>query len=101
VEKLLDALHLNYESEWDEFAPWTLDCWLPEWWAAIEVDGPSHSKTKDVRRDEDLLTRYGVKVLHLDVRGYFDPAYATKRVLAFIQESAQDARERRRTWQVV
>jgi len=96
VERILDRLGLSYSSEYTEFAPYSLDLFLSEWWAAIEVDGPTHSRAKDARRDEDLLRRYGVKVLHLPTDMSVEHVEIT--VLAFIKHSAKDARERRQMW---
>lgn len=94
VERILDRLGISYQSEHGEFRPYSLDVWLPEWWAALEVDGPTHSKVKDAKRDADLLTRYGVKVLHLPTNE-MGLEHLEITILSFIKHVAKDAQERR------
>lgn len=96
VERILDRMRVNYESEYAEFAPYSLDIWLPEWWCAIEVDGPTHSKAKDTKRDDTLLKEHGVKVLHLPTD--MNAAHIEITILAFIKHSSRTARERRQVW---
>lgn len=95
VEKVLDKMRINYESEWEEFQPYSLDVWIPEFWCAVEIDGPTHSKRKDALRDEALLAGHGVEVLHLDAED-ISVEQVEFAVMAFIIRVAPTKAERKR-----
>lgn len=98
VEKILDELNLNYESE-RYFAPYTVDIYLPEWHLAIEVDGPFHSKEKDIVRDEWLKERYGIIVHRIDVKKPWITSGNTKEnIIKFIEEFSPTFYERKVIW---
>lgn len=97
VERILDKLKISYMSEHAEFPPYALDIYLPEVHAAIEVDGPTHSKAKDKKRDGNLLASYGVPVLHLPVEE-FSPQHLEITILSFIKHSGKSAGERKLAW---
>lgn len=94
IEKILDEMGLSYMSE-QPFPPYTADIYLPEWHLVIEVDGPYHSKTKDQIRDKWLKARYGLEILHLDVKNWLTRKKAETKITAFIDEHADTATKRK------
>ena len=73
--KVIDALNfegIDHLDEWElgvEGEQFELDCYLPNYHAAIEADGPSHGMRgkKDARRDALLLT-IGIPTLRISWR---------------------------------
>lgn len=95
IEKILDNMGLSYMSE-QPFPPYTVDIYFTEWHLAIEVDGPYHSKTKDQIRDKWLKARYGLEVLHLDVKkNWLKRVKAETRILEFITLHADSTAKRK------
>ena len=48
------------------FPPYFVDCYIQELHLAFEADGkPWHSRKKDALRDENLMKKYNLPVLHL------------------------------------
>ena len=47
------------------FPPWTVDLFLPDFHAAIEIDGPQHEKKRDEERDEELLQVYELPIFRI------------------------------------
>ena len=96
VERILDGMKVSYLSEHTEFAPYSLDLYLGEYHAAVEVDGPTHSRAKNAKRDGHLLAEYGVPVLHLGTNETVE--VVQDEVRKFIAEHAPTAKERKHAW---
>lgn len=47
---------------------YSIDIYLPHLHTAVEVDGPYHSKAKDKKRDETLLTRHAMPTVRIPTR---------------------------------
>ena len=57
-----------------EFPPYRVDLYLPRYHAAVEVDGPLHTREKDEERDENLLAEYRLPVHHIPAAEATRPA---------------------------
>lgn len=99
VEKALDKMGVHYQSEVDTFPPYQLDLYLPDHHVCIEVDGPAHLKRKDAVRDQWMLERYGVPTLRIKAKGQWQSqAHLEESIMAFLEETSQDYKERRNIW---
>lgn len=94
VEKLLDKIGISYMSE-HPFLPYTVDIYLPEFYAAVEIDGPLHSKTKDHVRDQFLDAYYHLPVLRLEANIWDSSKAIQDKIIAFIEEHAYTAADRK------
>jgi very-short-patch-repair endonuclease len=66
------------------FPPFQVDIYVPDYHAAIEVDGPQHQKGRDAKRDAILFERYFLKVFRV-------PSDATaERAREYIHANLQD-----------
>ena len=64
--KVLRLLARHYGAmEEVEFPPYRVDIYLPDYHAAVEVDGPRHSPKQDGVRDSYLLHLYRLPVLRV------------------------------------
>lgn len=98
VEALLDGLGISYVSECEDFQPYSIDIFLPEWHLAIEVDGPYHTPKGDKQRDA-VLKAIGVETLRL--KGTMTAATRTAtqtKMVDFIQEHALTTKMRKAMW---
>lgn len=91
---MLDDLRVSYISECEDFPPYQLDLYLPEWHLCVEVDGPTHGRysAKDRERDDVLKERYGIITLRIptdSVTGASEP------ILSFIERHAETAATRK------
>jgi very-short-patch-repair endonuclease len=86
---------LSYQSE-HEFPPYAVDVYLGEFHAALEIDGPGHSRTKDAKRDSRLWEAYRLAVLHLPTD--LAPDRVKAMVLSFVEDMGPSARERKSYW---
>ncbi len=48
-----------------DFPPYRADCYLPEYHALVEIDGPQHSEKADRKRDRELSRVYSLYVFHI------------------------------------
>lgn len=94
VEKILDKMGISYMSE-HPLPPYTVDIWLPEFYAAIEVDGPLHSKAKDEVRDGYLELYYRVPTLRLTAKVWQKTKHIEDQIVSFIEEQAYTAGDRK------
>ncbi len=62
----ISAMGLEYMEEYP-VGPYSLDVWLPEMQLGVELDGPDHSKQRDRRRDDVLLTSWDIMVVRFKV----------------------------------
>ena len=99
VESYLDESGISYLSE-QEFSPYTVDIYLPEWHLGIEVDGPFHTKTKDKIRDQWLEERYGLLLIRLDMKFWRSKQYINDNILAFIEKYADTCIDRKSQWRL-
>lgn len=86
---------VGYLSECTDFRPVSLDIYLPEWHLAVEVDGPLHAPRLDAERDAMMLEMYGIHTLRIPIK---DAVWCDKAILAFIEEHAETAAERKSIW---
>lgn len=99
VEKALNKMGIEYQSEVGIFPPYLLDIFLPEYHLCIEVDGLGHRKKHDKVRDEWMLERYGVATLRIRARGAWQSQSSLEtKILAFLEEQAPSYEERRNIW---
>ncbi len=56
------GLRLLYEID---FPPYRVDVYLPDFHAAVEVDGPKHSEVADYKRDRELDKTYRLRVFRI------------------------------------
>lgn len=99
VEKVLKKMGIGFISENDEFLPYKLDLYLPDYHAAIEVDGPSHSNKKDKARDTWMLERYFVPTMRIRARGPWQSQdRLEKLILEFLTENSEDIEDRKIKW---
>jgi very-short-patch-repair endonuclease len=90
---------VSFISENDEFPPYRLDLYLPDYHAAIEVDGPSHSRKKDGVRDTWMLERYFVPTLRIKARGpWQSQEKLNKQIIEFLMIHSLDTEERKINW---
>ena len=102
VERQLDALGIAYESEFRNFEPYRVDIYISEAYAYIEVDGPSHSRSKDKKRDDWLQERYNLRGLHLDFatsRDIWNAENIRIAVVNFLEIVTPSAQQRRGEYQ--
>ena len=85
---------IGYMEEID-FPPYRVDCYLPDWHAVIEVDGPQHSMREIHKRDRALDEIYGLPVFHIGSGSANRPDLWMPGLLVFLTYSALDALERR------
>lgn len=99
VEEVLSNMGISFMTEHDEFQPYTLDSFLPEWHLAIEVDGPSHHEKKNRARDEWLKQRYGIETLRIKTKGpWSSKAKLEAEIMAFIEAHSETVKERKSIW---
>lgn len=99
VESVLEELGISFFTEHDEFPPYRLDNYLPEFHLAVETDGPSHSARKDQVRDEWLKQRYGIETLRIKTKGaWSSKAKLEATIMAFIREHSDTVKERKQIW---
>lgn len=94
VEQILDKMGVSYLSEYP-FPPYVVDIYLPEWRLAIEVDGPLHSKTKDVVRDGYLAAWYRVPTLRISAKIWQNTKTIESKILTFIEEQSESTDDRK------
>lgn len=64
AEYWISELGIQYQSE-IPFPPYQVDIYIPDCHVAIEIDGPFHMRKHDERRDEELMTIYGLPVIRI------------------------------------
>lgn len=76
--------------------PYKLDCYLPEFHAGIEADGPGHSKSRDQRRSNVILDNYAIPLLHLaTVVVELNENYVRQAIQEFVRDFTDDVPERK------
>lgn len=99
VERLLDLMMVSYEPEMP-FHPYHIDIYLTEWHIGVEIDGPFHNKTADKRRDAELLERYGLPILRLDMaKSYMTQPEIMDAILTALDEHCPSTDDRKAIWQ--
>lgn len=97
VESILDKMDISYESE-QEFPPYAVDIYLPEWHVAIEVDGPFHTKSKDLVRDKYLEKFYKLPVRRLNSTRWQQKGKIKQLITQFIELHCEDVATRKEVW---
>jgi very-short-patch-repair endonuclease len=77
-----------------EFPPYRVDCYLPAYHAAIEVDGAQHSARADRKRDRELNAEYSLYVFHVSADNAKTPDKWLESLAAFLGY-AQPTRDER------
>ncbi len=85
VSKRIERLGISVQDE-IPFPPYTVDIYLPEYHAAVEIDGPHHSETKDTLRDQRLWEEYRLYVLRIDIGEAKKASHVKKIVIEFVGE---------------
>ncbi len=94
VEGILDDMGISYMSE-EPFPPYKIDILLPEFWVAIEVDGPFHSKNKDRIRDQFILEYFYLPIMRINAKKWLQREWLKKEITEFIEEWAETSEERK------
>ena len=96
MEQIIEDLGLDYVSECEDFPPYQLDIYIPEWHLDIEVDGPNHTPKHDAERTALLQSRYGIESLHITMKEMaLGRAVVDERLLSFFESYADTADERK------
>lgn len=95
VERILSQMSIMYESE-SPFPPYSVDIYLGEFHAGLEIDGPHHSAKKDGIRDANLLREYFLPVMHIPTDLPVEDV--KKSVITFIELVAESTEERKKAW---
>ena len=69
------------------FPPKTVDIYLPEYHAAVEIDGPQHSLHADQKRDDFLMSKYALPVFHVGADMAGTPFMITRLLEAVLRVS--------------
>ncbi|HXK36366.1 MAG TPA: hypothetical protein VJ553_02195, partial [Candidatus Paceibacterota bacterium] len=77
-----------------DFPPYRVDCYLPDFHAALEVDGPQHSERERVERDDELMRAYSLPVFHLSTDLADAPDEWIPRLREFLLCTQKDLDER-------
>lgn len=102
VEGVLKKLQIMFYSEHNEFSPYRVDIYLPDYHLAIEVDGPLHSPNKDAVRDQWLLERYFLPTLRIKTKGPWSRfSKLEKEIVEFLEEHDPTSPERKRLWRTM
>lgn len=77
-----------------EFPPYRVDVYLPEYHAAVEVDGVQHGPTADARRDRRLDEDYSLPVFHIRAGDSRRPALWMPLLALFLKQAASSKDDR-------
>src|SRR5688572_7405493 len=94
IEAILDEMGLSYLSE-EPFPPYVVDILLPEFWVAIEVDGPFHSKTKDKIRDAWILEYFNIPIMRINSKIWQQKDFIKKQIIEFLEDWADSSELRK------
>jgi len=79
------------------FSPYTVDIYLPDFHAVIEVDGPQHSRAADQKRDLTLNSVYNLLIFHVNAADAYQPTPAARLardIRQFLDKALLDAEDR-------
>jgi len=85
VSSRIERLGISVQDE-IPFPPYTVDIYLPEYHAAVEIDGPHHNAKKDDLRDYKLWQEYRLYTLRIDIGEAKKASKVKKMVLEFVDE---------------
>lgn len=94
VETILDEMGLSFLSE-ESFPPYTVDVLLPEFWVALEIDGPFHSRNKDKIRDRFILEYFYLPIMRINANVWLKKDFIKKHITEFIEDWADSSDERK------
>lgn len=94
-------MQIRFLSEDEEFPPYRVDLYLPDYHAVIEVDGPSHNRKKDSVRDAWLEQRYYLPTLRIKAKGPWSSQTKLENTIwEFLKEQKESFQERKTNWLV-
>ena len=85
VSKRIERLGISVRDE-VPFPPYTVDIYLDEYHAVVEIDGPHHNETKDDLRDQRLWEEYRLYTLRIDIGEAKKDSHVKKMVIKFLEE---------------
>lgn len=89
---------LSFISE-EPFPPYQVDILLPEFWVALEADGPYHRSKHDKSRDEYLDAYYGIRILRIsNIEIWSRKTKVKQDIISFLESEADTAQERKAKW---
>ena len=91
--KLIEIIGVELIEEVD-FPPYRVDCYLPDYHIAVEIDGPQHTKPADLKRDLFLMREYKLPVLHITEPELKNKIYFRETLLYFIEDWNKTVEER-------
>ena len=89
----LESYGIELQDEVD-FPPYRVDIYLSKYHLALEADGPDHHAKATLERDEELLARYHLPVMHVTEELFKNKRLLTSRLLGFMVECQKTAVER-------
>lgn len=100
--EFISILLQNYYSVSSEFKiePYTLDIYLSEFHVGVEVDGPAHSKPRDIKRDAFIWDNYAIPIFRVKVKDIHDPEVLVE-LAEFCEEYSFSLAERLRIYRNV
>lgn len=93
VMKWVENQGIGVQEEVD-FPPYRVDIYLPDFHAAVEVDGPQHAEKRDARRDNLLGRQYQLVVFHIPIELFNNKKQLTEEFIMFTAAAAYSAEER-------
>ena len=91
--KRLEGRGLNLMEE-IPFPPYQVDVYLPDFHAAVEVDGPQHEASRDMRRDDDLWCVYSLPVFRIGAGEVNKPWLWLPHLLLFLFKNRESRDDR-------
>ena len=95
----LQDMGMGFSLEAEEFYPYTVDIYVSDLNLAIELDGPSHMKKKNQKRDDHIKEHHEVDTWRFkneEIRTSFKDEF-TEMIDSRAEEVAKDAEAERRT----
>jgi very-short-patch-repair endonuclease len=89
---LLRGIRVRTEDEWP---PCTVDCYLPYYHTAVEIDGPKHSAKRDAKRDQRLYELYMLKVYRIKAKDADHPEKWWTNLATFLNNARATAESRK------
>ena len=93
VIKILERWGFEIQEE-VEFPPYCVDVYIPDFHVAVEVDGPQHEKSRDVKRDATLLDIYALPVFRITITVVGKSEKWARSFAEFIDEWRDDVENR-------
>lgn len=94
AERQISSLGIQYRSE-VPFPPYQVDIYIPDCHVAIELDGPSHLKKHDEKRDQELRENYGLETIRFTTRTGLHVKEFNRALIDFLEYHGATASERK------